>query len=35
MVHWEWKKLQEKEMTKKLDAKIKTKVEKQTKLKFD
>jgi hypothetical protein len=35
MVHWERKKLQEKEMQKKLDAKIKNEVEKQTKLKFD
>jgi hypothetical protein len=35
MVHWKWKKLQEKEMTKKLDGKIKIEVEKQTKFKFD
>lgn len=35
MVHWERNFLQEKEMTKKLDANIKIEVERQTKLKFD
>jgi hypothetical protein len=35
MVHWEQKKLQEKEMKKNLDAKIKNEVERQTKFKFD